>query len=343
MSDVLAPSIRATAAKALVSKAAIDNIHVLPLLIASLAGDSQAMKTSIDSNKLTIEVVCSDIDALRLRAVQLQLLQEKYGSPIVIVESERPTDPLDMRTSASVEAFFTILGFYALKGDALRKQKRDLTDKAVRKGMSPELGLSLLDNQDADFILRVSQKRRAIPRQESYGIKLSTYEILITISVLRAADQLLVDVRSITATITSASVVVSERQSDEVVVADASLAAAAIIAAQWAKIASGESACLIEVEAPSSAECSRIARLADDGKLVILENRAEIRCLFEIPFPVVDKFLFENLRGSILSRRPGYILVSGTSIAYGKWIIYLFLTLITTIVSYLILRFFLKK
>lgn len=318
LSDALAPSIRVTAADALLRKAAIDNVDVRLLLVASLAGDRQVMKTRIDPDNWLVEIVCPDIEKLRTRTTQLELIQSQYGPPIVVVEPERPADPMDLRIAAQVEAVLTHSGFHAMNGDSVRSQRRELTDKAVGNGMPAELGRSLLDLQDADFVLRVSQARRVVSRPESYGMKLKTYEVTVTISVLRAADHSLMIILPTVATATSASEISAERKCEEAAVSDASLGAAAIVASRWVGLASGEHPCLMEIEAPSRAECARIALAASDEKVVILENRPGIRCLVEMPFSAVNAALSDQSFGAVMQRRPGYVLVSATSASYWK-------------------------
>lgn len=240
----------------------------------------------------------------------LDRLVGEFGTPIVLVEAERPEHPDDRRAVALLAKSLAARGLRCADGQESRTRRRELADAAVGAGSPAAAARAALDRPDADFVVRVGSATKDAGSATSYGIEIAALECTLTLAVLRFADQSALEVGAAAAVARSKSAAAAAQEAEAAAAEDASARIAEAAFADWRAIAAGRRPWIVEIVSPSEGDAERLAGSVRDARVVILENRPGVRSLVAIPSDGGSPPCAGLLPGKEILRRPGYLMVA---------------------------------
>jgi len=307
-------AVRMAAANAVVGRLGLGPGPLRALGAAWLASERRALDVvAPGSPGGTVEAVCPDPDAIAARIASLGRQIQEFGAPVLLVEAERPENADDRRAAAQLQQSLAELGLVAVDADATRARRRSLADAAVQGGLDAAAGRAAIDRPDVDFVLRVRRARREDREGSSYGITLSACEITVSPTLLRSGDQSSVPAGPGVGVARSRSPRAAESESERLAIDGAALAVTGAVSAEWIALALDQRPWIVEVQASDGFDPSRIVGGARGGDVVVLEDRPGIGALMRVPAATARGIESGPGVGTVLQRRPGFVLVAGAS------------------------------
>ncbi|MSR45368.1 MAG: hypothetical protein EXS15_08495 [Phycisphaerales bacterium] len=309
-SDPSSVSVRTAAAEIVATSMKFPEGATRSMCVAWLRSDMDAMRVLDGSGSGQFQAICPDSSAVQATFDRLSAMIGMYGPPRVIIEAERPEHPLDLRLASRMQSILAERDVHAVDASAVRTRRRNLTDAAVDVGMTAEIGRSIVDRPDADFILRVGQSQKDDAGVASYGIQLHSCEITLSTTLIRVCDQSLIAVPPAFSIVRSESASRAQQESERVAVELSASLVLTAVACEWVGIADGSREWIVEIEGSRGTEPASMASALGEENVVVLENRPSIRALIAVSLDAIDRAVGDASIGTVIHRRPGYVLMS---------------------------------
>lgn len=306
--------VRVPAGRAIAARLGVASGSALELGGAWLASDRHAMVVSAGVAPGAASVaMCYAPEAVRARLQLLSRLIEEFGSPVVLVEAERPDSQDDRTAAAQLGQELAKCGLVSVDAVAARARSRARADEAVvETGLEAHAARESIDRPLVDFQLRVRRTRRALHDSEVYGMQLTSCEVALTTSLLRNGDLSSIPISPPSGSGRSRTASIAEAEAHRQALDGATLAIAEAIGAEWMAIAADERAWIIEVKSSRAVDLATLAgdAHADAGEITVLEHRPGMGALLSVPAVVARSIGSEPESGRVVHRSPGYIIIA---------------------------------